>query len=52
MGAGQSRLRMSVDDLSWPVWVLGVLAADFTIESPEELHAKVRATAGVLLRGA
>jgi len=50
--ADESRLRMSVDDLSWPVWVLGALGADFTIESPEELHAKVRATAEVLLRGA
>jgi predicted DNA-binding transcriptional regulator YafY len=52
LAADESRLRMSVDDLSWPVWVLGALAADFTIESPEELHAKVRATAEVLLRGA
>jgi predicted DNA-binding transcriptional regulator YafY len=52
MAADESRLRMSTDDLSWPVWILGALAADFTIESPEELHAKVRATAEVLLRGA
>jgi predicted DNA-binding transcriptional regulator YafY len=47
----QSRLRMSVDDLSWPVWVLGALAADFAIESPEELRVKARATAEILLRG-
>jgi predicted DNA-binding transcriptional regulator YafY len=47
----ESRLRMSVDDLSWPVWVLGALAADFTIESPEELRTKTRATAQILLRG-
>jgi predicted DNA-binding transcriptional regulator YafY len=47
----ESRLRMSVDDLSWPVWMLGALAADFTIESPEELQVRVRATAEALLRG-
>jgi hypothetical protein len=31
--------------------VLGALAADFTIESPEELRTKTRATAQILLRG-
>jgi predicted DNA-binding transcriptional regulator YafY len=32
------RLRMNVDDLGWPVMVLGVVGADFTIESPSELR--------------
>src|SRR4051794_23564785 len=36
------RMRMTVDDLSWPVWVLGGLGADFTIESPPELATRVR----------
>ncbi|GGQ77809.1 helix-turn-helix transcriptional regulator [Couchioplanes azureus] len=46
------RMRMNVDDLGWPVMVLGVLGADFTIESPPELHARVRETVQTLLRGA
>ncbi|OJF10381.1 helix-turn-helix transcriptional regulator [Couchioplanes caeruleus] len=46
------RMRMSVDDLGWPVMILGVLGADFTIESPPELHARARETAQALLRGA
>jgi predicted DNA-binding transcriptional regulator YafY len=50
LGPAESRLRMKVDDLSWPVWILGALAADFTIESPDELRTRIRATAEVLLR--
>ena len=50
LAESQSRLRMSVDDLSWPIWVLGALAADFTIESPEELRTRARTTAETLLR--
>jgi predicted DNA-binding transcriptional regulator YafY len=46
------RLRMSVDDLGWPVMVLGVLGAPFTIESPPELRERVRAAGETLLRGA
>ena len=45
------RLRMNVDDLSWPLWILGALGADFTIESPPELIPRVRAVADTLLRG-
>ena len=52
LGPAASRLRMSVDDLSWPIWILGALAAEFTIESPEELRVRARATAEALLRGA
>ena len=46
------RLRMNVDDLSWPVMVLGVMGVPFTIESPPELRERVRATGETLLRGA
>ena len=46
------RLRMSADDLSWPLWMLGGIGADFTIESPPELTGRVRAAAETLRRGA
>ncbi|GIF00274.1 hypothetical protein Ari01nite_77380 [Paractinoplanes rishiriensis] len=46
------RLRMNVDDLSWPVMVLGVLGVPFTIESPDELRDHVRSAGETLLRGA
>jgi predicted DNA-binding transcriptional regulator YafY len=46
------RMRMNVDDLNWPLWVLGSLGADFTVESPAELTARVRAAAETLLRSA
>jgi predicted DNA-binding transcriptional regulator YafY len=53
LGDGQvCRLRMNVDDLAWPVMVLGVLAVPFTIESPDELGERARATGETLLRGA
>jgi predicted DNA-binding transcriptional regulator YafY len=45
-----SRMRMNVDDLGWPVMVLGVIGADFTVESPEDLHHRVRIVGEVLLR--
>ena len=44
------RLRMNVDDLAWPVMLLGVVGAGFTIESPPELHTRARAIAQTLLR--
>ena len=46
------RLRMAVDDLSWPVMVLGTLGADFEVESPPELLGRIRAAGETLLRGA
>jgi predicted DNA-binding transcriptional regulator YafY len=46
------RMRMNVDELSWPLWILGGLGADFTIESPPELAIKVRTAGETLLRGA
>jgi predicted DNA-binding transcriptional regulator YafY len=45
------RLRMNVDDLHWPLWVLGGLGADFTIESPPELRDRARMAAETLIRG-
>jgi predicted DNA-binding transcriptional regulator YafY len=46
------RLRMSVDDLSWPVMLLGVLGEPFTVESPPELRERLRSAGEALLRGA
>jgi predicted DNA-binding transcriptional regulator YafY len=45
------RMRMSTDELNWPLWVLGGLGADFTIESPAELRDRVRTAGETLLRG-
>ena len=45
-------MRMNADDLSWPLWVLGSLGADFTVESPAELTARVRAAGETLLPNA
>ncbi|WP_433725627.1 helix-turn-helix transcriptional regulator [Actinoplanes sp. CA-051413] len=50
--AASCRLRMNVDDLGWPVMVLGMLGADFTVESPPELRDQARAAGETLLRGA
>jgi predicted DNA-binding transcriptional regulator YafY len=44
------RLRMGVDDLGWPVMVLGVLAVPFTVESPDELRDRIRETGENLVR--
>ena len=52
LGAGSCRMRMNVDDLSWPLWILGSLGADFTIESPTELRTRARAAGETLIRGA
>ncbi|HEX8346139.1 MAG TPA: YafY family protein [Actinoplanes sp.] len=51
VSADVCRMRMSTDDLGWPVMVLGVVGADFTIENPPELDERVRAVGEVLLRG-
>jgi predicted DNA-binding transcriptional regulator YafY len=45
------RLRMNVDDLGWPVMVLGVMGAAFTVESPPELRDKLLTTGTVLIDG-
>jgi predicted DNA-binding transcriptional regulator YafY len=44
------RMRMNTDELSWPLWVLAGLGADFTIESPAELRDRVRTAADVMAR--
>nr|GID86047.1 DeoR family transcriptional regulator [Actinoplanes derwentensis] len=46
------RLRMNVDDLGWPVMVLGLLDAPFTVEAPDELRERVRRTGESLVRNA
>jgi predicted DNA-binding transcriptional regulator YafY len=48
--AEMCRLRMNVDDLAWPVMLLGVLGAPFTVETPPELRHRLRVTAENLLR--
>jgi predicted DNA-binding transcriptional regulator YafY len=50
-GREACRLRMSVDDLSWPVMVIGGIGAPFTIENPPELRDRARFVAETLLRG-
>lgn len=44
------RMRLNVDELAWPLWVLSNLGADFTIENPPELRARARTAAEVMLR--
>lgn len=50
-GPDACRLTMSVDDLHWPVMVLGTIAAPFTVESPPQLADAVRRAGEALLRG-
>ncbi|HEY9412110.1 MAG TPA: YafY family protein [Jiangellaceae bacterium] len=40
-GDAACRLTMNVDDLSWPIMVLGVVGADFTVVQPVELRDRV-----------
>jgi predicted DNA-binding transcriptional regulator YafY len=46
------RIRMNVDDLAWPVMILGGIGAPFTVESPPELTDAVRRAGQALLRSA
>jgi predicted DNA-binding transcriptional regulator YafY len=39
--ATSCRLTMEVDDLAWPMFVLAGLDADFVVEGPAELRARV-----------
>jgi len=48
--AGACRLRMSVDDLAWPVMVISMVGAPFVIEEPLELRERARLTGELLLR--
>lgn len=42
VSAQTCRLRMVVDDLSWPMMVLASVGADFEVETPSELGDRVR----------
>jgi predicted DNA-binding transcriptional regulator YafY len=44
-GAGACRVRMTADDLEWPVLALAQLDAEFTVVEPPELVARVRGLA-------
>ncbi|MEV4345771.1 YafY family protein [Actinoplanes sp. NPDC049596] len=45
------RLCMNVDELGWPVMVLGVLGAAFTVESPPELRDHLRRAGEAMIAG-
>ena len=45
LGDDACRLRMSVDDLGWPVMVLATVGAPFEVESPDALAEEVRRVA-------
>jgi hypothetical protein len=47
---GACRMAMNTDSLDWPMFVLANVDAEFTIEGPAELAAKVAATAARLAR--
>ncbi|GAB3005118.1 YafY family transcriptional regulator [Amycolatopsis acidiphila] len=40
--AGHCRVRMTVDQLDWALMALGVMAADFHVVRPPELHERLR----------
>jgi len=50
LGTDRARLRMEVDDLSWPLLVLAGLGAEFEIEGPAELVERTAAVAGLFAR--
>jgi len=52
LSADRCRLTMSVDDLNWPIMVVGVVGAPFTVESPPALLERVRATGELLVSSA
>lgn len=52
VSASICRMRLSVDDLGWPIMVLGVLGAPFVVESPAELRDRVRQVGEALVRNA
>ena len=51
-GDQRCRLRMNVDDLSWPVMILGSIGAPFAIESPPQLVEAARVAGEALIAGA
>jgi predicted DNA-binding transcriptional regulator YafY len=51
-GPATCRLRMTVDDLTWPLMVLVNVDVPFTVEAPPELRDRARTAAETLRRGA
>jgi predicted DNA-binding transcriptional regulator YafY len=51
-GEASCTLRMSVDDLQWPVMVLGAVGADFEVVEPAELRDRLRSVGELLVRSA
>ena len=49
-GAHGTVLEMNVDTLDWPMFMLGAIDADFTVESPPELAAAVAGAAARFAR--
>jgi predicted DNA-binding transcriptional regulator YafY len=47
---GTARLRMDVDDLGWPMMVLGSVGADFDVEEPPELRDRVHQVGALFSR--
>jgi predicted DNA-binding transcriptional regulator YafY len=52
LGEHEARLTMEVDDLSWPMFVLAGLGAEFEIEGPDELVERTAAVAALFSRAA
>ena len=52
VSAAECRLRMEVDDLSWPMMVLASVGAAFTVEQPTELLERVRQVSAQFSRAA
>ncbi len=50
LAADRARMRMDVDDLAWPMFVLAGLGAEFEIEGPDELVERTAAVAGLFGR--
>ena len=48
----ECRLRMQVDDLAWPMFVLAGLGAEFEIEGPPELAERTAAVGAAFTRAA
>jgi len=44
------RLRMQVDDLSWPMMVLASIGADFEVEAPSELRHRLHSVGALFSR--
>jgi predicted DNA-binding transcriptional regulator YafY len=52
LDASQCRLRMEVDDLAWPLFVLAGLGAEFDVEGPPELVERTAQVGALFTRAA